>query len=542
MDSPLHSPLFVVNFPISWASASYAFTTVLICSLIIATLYVAGHIIYQVTFHPLARYPGPFLAKFTDARAGYHAWLGDTHLDMWRCHEKYGPYVRYTPERLLINTAGALKEAQDKHRNVTKAREYLGMVHRTPSTFTLLDKKEHAKKRRILSQGFSDSAVRAFEQSILDHVEKFCATMAPSPSHASSGQGWSQPVNISTWCSYLFFDMITDLVFGTSYNMLGAATYRYVIDAIKASNQRVSVIIQAPGITFRRLDKKLFPRAILARNQFLHFMKKVVTDRMAAKVDSKNVFANLAVARDPETNQGFTMLELGAESISLLVAGSDTTSTFVSGLFFYLSRHRDVYERAVSEVRAAFADASEVRLGPKLNSCRYLRACLDETLRLSPPVGAALFREALQGGAVVDGLYIPEGMRVGTSIYAIHHNPIYFPEPFAFRPERWLNRTSPVIEAYAPFSLGARGCVGKGLALMEAMLMMATVLYKFDFQTAPGTLEGGGDLSAPMYGRHRPNEFQLKEHVTSDCSGPMLRFRFRDEVVAEQQATVELVQ
>lgn len=72
-------------------------------------LYFVCNFIYCVFFHPYAKYPGPFLAKFTDLYAGYHAWKGDIHLDMWRCHQIYGDKVRYTPNRLNINTVTGLK-------------------------------------------------------------------------------------------------------------------------------------------------------------------------------------------------------------------------------------------------------------------------------------------------------------------------------------------------------------------------------------------------------------------------------------------------
>jgi hypothetical protein len=53
-------------------------------------VYISLVILYRLTFHPLAKYPGPFLAKFTDLYLGYHAFKGDRHLEFWRCHEKYG--------------------------------------------------------------------------------------------------------------------------------------------------------------------------------------------------------------------------------------------------------------------------------------------------------------------------------------------------------------------------------------------------------------------------------------------------------------------
>ena len=66
-----------------------------------------GLCIYRLFFHPLARYPGPWLAKVSNLYAAYHAWLGDVHIDMWRCHQKYGDALRYAPDRLLVNTAEA---------------------------------------------------------------------------------------------------------------------------------------------------------------------------------------------------------------------------------------------------------------------------------------------------------------------------------------------------------------------------------------------------------------------------------------------------
>ena len=75
--------------------------------------YIICNIIYNVYFHPYARYPGPYLAKFTDLYAGYHAWKGDIHLDMWRCHQVYGDKVRYAPNRLNINTVMGLKSMQN---------------------------------------------------------------------------------------------------------------------------------------------------------------------------------------------------------------------------------------------------------------------------------------------------------------------------------------------------------------------------------------------------------------------------------------------
>lgn len=105
-----------------------------------------------------------------------------------------------------------------------KSLPYLAMVHNTPSTFTLRSKKEHAWKKRILSQKFSDSAIRSYEPEVLKLVDRFCdalcpksceksainqfscSALCPKPSETSESatpeakSPWSQPFDMSTWC------------------------------------------------------------------------------------------------------------------------------------------------------------------------------------------------------------------------------------------------------------------------------------------------------------------------------------------------------
>ena len=208
-------------------------------------------------------------------------------------------------------------------------------------------------------------------------------------------------------------------------------------------------------------------------------------------------------------------------------------ATATAALFFYLSRNPAAYKRAVKEVRDTFETADDIHMGPRLNSCKYLRACVDETMRMSPSVGSSLAREVQQGGAVVDGEYIPAGYDVGVPIYSIQHSTEYFSSPFKFHPERWIvgeqgttqESVTLALSAYVPFSSGPRGCIGKGMALSEMMLTMAMVLWRLDFKIAHGDSSGGRPDAE--WGRHRCDEFQLKDHVTAARDGPLLHFRKR---------------
>ena len=122
-------------------------------------------------------------------------------------------------------------------------------------------------------------------------------------------------------------------------------------------------------------------------------------------------------------------------------------------------------------------------------------------MRLSPPVAGGLPRAVLEGGLTIDNNHIPAGVDVCVPHYAIHHNDAYFPHPFEFMPERWIRDQAPASlvdrldaahSAFCPFSVGPRGCIGKGLAYVELSVTLARVLFAFDMRLTPGTSVGEG--------------------------------------------------
>ena len=92
----------------------------------------------------------------------------------------------------------------------------------------------------------------------------------------------------------------------------------------------------------------------------------------------------------------------------------------------------------MEEVRNAFSTLDSIHPGSALSGCIYLLACINEALRIAPASPAPLWREVKTGGAVIDHQAIEEGTNVAATIYAMHHNAEYFPEPYSFRPERWI--------------------------------------------------------------------------------------------------------
>ncbi|KAF4976730.1 hypothetical protein FZEAL_6645 [Fusarium zealandicum] len=461
----------------------------------------------------------------------------------WFC-----PFVRYSPSRLLINTTTAVKEIHSHSANTLKSKAYQALVHSAPNTLTIRHKEDHARRRRILSLAFSDARMLSYEKIVRRHINTLCDNLDESAEREQGSVEMSLESELGLVFTlpnlhvkigdYFTFDVMSEVIFGMRYNAMKESTYRFVSSALEASNIRISALVQSSLLVTGRLDRYLFPASIQGRNKFLGFIGSLLRDRSKASFEGNgNVFSFLETAKDPDGGKELSKSEIRAECATLVVAGSDTSSSTLAGTLFYLSRNSRAYKRVCDEVRGKFENAEEIGIGPRLNSCIYLRACIDEALRLSPAVGGALWREIGPGGMTVNSLALPAGIDVGTGIYSLHHNEEYHRNPFEYLPERWIagedTTTKESVDlarsAFAPFSRGPRSCVGKGFAYHELTLTMANIIQRFDFCRA----DAAGQHESGPRGPRDADQFLLRDHVTGAKSGPLLRFKKRQQRIHE---------
>jgi len=502
-------------------------------------LYVFGVIVYRLIFHPLAKYPGPFLARITDLHLAYHAWKGDRHLEFWRCHEKYGPVVRLGPNLLSFNTNSALKSIYGFKSNVRKADFYTAFPANkaTFNVHNVIDKTIHTRKRRVISHAFSDSAINTMEKYIVGNINIATDLISEDVIKGSSTEkgGWSLPRNMASWADWLTFDIMGDLAFGKAFGMLENPANRFAVDLVSSAAHRHLICGTHLTIHNWHLDKIFFHKIAAKRAQYMAYSKAQAVERtkLGEDCDRKDFFYYLLHAKDDE-GRGFCANELWGESNLFIIAGSDTTSTALASTFFYLVHNAEALKAATAEVRAAFSSVDDIAHGKELGGCTYLRACIDEAMRMSPPVAGALPRCVLPGGMTIDDSFIPAGVDVTVPHYTIHHNDSYFLRPFDYIPERWLQTPSnpfpskrdDALSAFCPFSLGPRGCIGKGLAYVELTVTIARVLFMFDVRLAPGTSVGEGRPDLEL-GRQRSEEYQTKDTFTSLKDGPVVQFKRR---------------
>lgn len=286
-----------------------------------------------------------------------------------------------------------------------------------------------------------------------------------------------------------------------------------------------------PALLSYGLDKLLFRSLINGLEQLNAKSNEITRWRIDSekKIEGKDLFSALLEASDPETGNHFTQKELVSEVGLFIVGGTDTTITGTSATLFYILHDPDVYQRLQEEVRGTFVEEEEILIGPKLTSCKLLMGCIQESMRLSPPVPSLLPREVLGGGILVEGELFPQGVDISVPHYAMHHDPEYYPEPFAFKPERFIDQGQAGAQAaFCAFGVGRTSCIGKYLAYQEMQLILARLLWRFDMRILPGSKLGEGSGRTGSL-RSRESEFQLYDRFVSMHKGPLVQFRMRSD-------------
>lgn len=185
--------------------------------------------------------------------------------------------MRYGPSRVSVDTNTALHAIYSHKANVQKSSYYSIFSHyfKAPSVLTAITAKEHGRKRRIVSQGLSDSAIMAMEDHVLKNVRNFCGKLVHEDTFESkdrgqleekrSSIGWGKAKNMSLWTSYLTFDVMGDLCFSHSFNMLESSSNHYMLQVLPAGVQGLNIVrhrlpIHAIRLTIVNLTDRPYAR------------------------------------------------------------------------------------------------------------------------------------------------------------------------------------------------------------------------------------------------------------------------------------------
>lgn len=175
---------------------------------------------------------------------------------------------------------------------------------------------------------------------------------------------------------------------------------------------------------------------------------------------------------------------------TFVFAGHDSTSSTMCYVFHLLSINPKSRTLVIEELDSvlgpdAKSTAEQITSNPRLlNQLSYTLAVIKEALRLYPPASSTRSGEPSYSIPTPNGLRLPtDGFLVWSNHYTLQRNPLYWPEPNTFLPERWLveegHRLYPVKGAYRPFEFGARNCIGQELAMLELKLVLVMTVREF---------------------------------------------------------------
>ncbi|KAH8118801.1 high nitrogen upregulated cytochrome P450 monooxygenase 2 [Phellopilus nigrolimitatus] len=453
-------------------------------------------ITYRVSpWHPLARYPGPILAKISMFWLVRVIQTGKQHVALKSLHDQYGPYVRIGPNELSLNDVDLIskmigpdgmpkgplmdgRRTPDAPPNVIAARNFA----------------DHALKRKPWMHAFSSAALRDYGPNITrralqlaEELDKFA--FKEKVRNAES-------VNLTTWLSYFAFDFMGDMAFGGGFELMREGDVNGIW-GMMTEQIRVLAWQQRLAWSTRMLYK--IPVAVEAVTKFRQFTMKCALQRKESASTVKDLFYYLNNEDDDEESKPPLSLIIENGEVAI-IAGSDTTSTVMSGIFYHLLANPDIYRRLQDEIDVAFPLGEGDPLDTtRLSELTFLNAVINETLRLQPSVLTLQRAPAVgSGGKRLGNHFIPEGTAISVSPYVVHRDARYFsPLPETFLPDRWLQasnissassemKVKTTIAAFLPFSAVPANCVGKNLALAEIRAVVALLLHRFEIRFADG--------------------------------------------------------
>ncbi|CZT12460.1 hypothetical protein WAI453_008902 [Rhynchosporium graminicola] len=456
-------------------------------ALVFLSLAVASSIYYRLRIHPLAHVPGPPFAAISSLFLYAICCVGIEGTVIRRYHEKYkSKVIRIGPNAISVANSDAVRDIyvagggflkDDRYKNFN-----LGPV---VSIFSSIDTAYRDVRAKAVAPLFSPARLReesSSQGSIGRHVADFLSQLC-------AFRQARVKTDILDLCAKLSIDVVSDYVLGQPYG--GLAEHAHLA---LAERQKPNAKLSANGFIHAIVG---FSRFSLLPN---HLFKLVysVSQRLGASEEVGKSFGRIQEFMDRVMNgtkegktteyyqdrllaAGISFSETTLQGKAILFAGGDSTAVILSTILFHLTRNKEARTRLLHDIRATTPKADDSKQKPDIP---FLRACIKEGLRLGMANPTRLTRVVPPGKTLtVDGISIPTGAVVGCAAYVLHHDPTVFPDPFAFRPERWMdderNRglyRQNMDRSLIAFGAGLRACLGKNLAMQQILETVEAVV------------------------------------------------------------------
>jgi cytochrome P450 len=377
---------------------------------------------------------------------------------------EYGDIVCYRPApepAYLLNHPDYIRHVLvDNNRNYSKD-TYSNRLFSKVVGHGLLTSEgdEWRKQRRMMQPAFHHTRIEKLDGMIVEATQSMLG-------------GWqqafeaNQPIDIAREMAALTLTVTTRSLFGVD---LGDEA------------RKVGEIINHAASD---LEKPGSARLIQSSKEFGEVVDRIIQQRKQNFKDGGDLLSSMLMARDDNGTAALDDEQLRTQVMTLMLAGYETTASTLTWTWHLLAQNLWAMERLRSEVRQTLGDRPPQY--DDLDKLTYTGMVLDESLRLFPPAWT-LGRRALAED-VIGGFTIPANAVIAICIYVLHRHPGFWEAPDTFNPERFSLENSKKHNKYAyiPFGAGPRQCIGNNFGLMEAALVMACILQRFELHSVPG--------------------------------------------------------
>jgi cytochrome P450 len=379
-----------------------------------------------------------------------------------RCRARYGKRftmrLLQTPPHVHLSDPAEVKEVFTAPPDVLHPGEGARILAPVvgANSVILLDEGAHLSQRKLMLPAFHGERMEALTGLLEEVTER---EVAAWPLEA--------PVALHPRLQSLTMEVILRAVFGLDPGPRLDAIREGLAANLEFGNHPASMLpFLQRGSRYREFEQR--------RDEVDALLFDLIDERRGDGEDRDDVLTMLLAARH-EDGSPMSKQELRDELMTLLVAGHETTASELAWAFERLARTPEVLRRLIAEIDSGDGDA-------------YLTATIQETLRRRPVIPNAAPRLTTQP-VEIGGFRYPEGVALLANAYLIHHDPAIYPDPYAFRPERFLDE-SPGTYTWIPFGGGRRRCLGASFAQLEMKVVLRAVLTRARPAPAPDPAEG----------------------------------------------------
>ncbi|KAJ5701729.1 hypothetical protein N7488_009277 [Penicillium malachiteum] len=413
---------------------------------------------------------------------------------------KRSPILRIGPNNLSFGGSDAVKDIYGYSTPCVKDLKYSITAGSHPSLFDVVDKPNHAAKRKRLSAAFAIKNLERWEFKVARATERLIAAFdQPCTAPLQPGlhpESQDLTVDFNKWINLFTIEAINNIALSSTLGLLeqgdDLVTAQRKDGTTYTAHYRKSQKQIVPG--WKKLWKDAEPWSDVIHHQAVTRLNRYnagekLDDFFSALMDDKNGVPHSSAWG-----------EITGEIAAIIDAGADTTAIALTQILDLLIRHPEHLATLREEVDSVLAPDNIVAPYDTVKNLPFLRACLDETLRIIPPTSAGLPRRKPPEGAMILGQWIPGDTSVSMTIYTAHHDASIFPNLEEFQPQRWLDlEERKTMEPYfIPFSTGARGCIGRNISYLEQTVVLASIVHRYEFA-----------LSSPEWELNRFEAFNL---------------------------------